>query len=99
MYDTEGPDKTKVDRKVYGALTWVAALRGRVFVAEEELDLLLSGAPLLQVLVHHVFEGDGSLWGTQRGIHKQSVWGGRGHESFHRRAREQQAMAPIVNKQ
>lgn len=42
-------------------LTLVAALRGRVLVAEEELDLLLPRAPLLQVFVHHVLEGDGPL--------------------------------------
>jgi len=31
-------------------------------VAQVELHLLLSGAPFLQVLIHHVVKGDGSLW-------------------------------------
>lgn len=43
-------------------LTLIAAFSGRVFVAQVELHLLLSGTPFLQVLIHHVVKGDGSLW-------------------------------------
>lgn len=42
-------------------LTWFTALCGRVLVAQEELHFLFPGAPLLQVLIHHVVKGNCSL--------------------------------------
>lgn len=53
-------------------LTLIAAFSGWVFVAQVELHLLLSRAPFLQVLIHHVVKGDCSLW---RG---ENIW----HNTF-----------------
>lgn len=48
---------------VVGAVTHtlIAALGGRVLVPKEELDFLFARPPLLQVVVHHVLQGNGSL--------------------------------------
>lgn len=43
--------------------TLIAALGGRVLVPKEELDFLFARPPLLQVVVHHVLQGNGSLCG------------------------------------
>lgn len=43
--------------------TLIAALGGRVLVPQEELDFLFARPPLLQVVVHHVLEGNRSLCG------------------------------------
>lgn len=51
-------------------LTLIAAFSGRIFMPQVELNLLLSGAPFLQVLIHQVVKGDSSLWKTK---HKKII--------------------------
>lgn len=73
-----------------GRLTWFTAFCGRVLVAQEKLYFLFPGAPLLQVLIHHVFKGNCSFckegrshspvqqktqpWILSRGKKKQTPW-------------------------